>query len=382
MLNRAARAFPLVARPRPACRPLEERIREVTGFARTATGAADAADRLAAAAAAQNRAALIASDCGMPELAGSLCRQQFELFMCARPLTARTARYALEPLVNLSRLRMRGGNPEAACNQLGELYRAVRMREPARIDGRELPLGELTGSGGEHRDLCQWLWGVVLADGIRALATAGRWEQAAAFAQQHRGVGRRLLDGRQAAIVSQALGGDPEAALATLEQSTAPEAWEQAVAACLTMFCLHAAGHPPWAADTTPAEEYLALEPNPGLATFRVRMALTAVCLRGAEEPAYGEPIVSRIVSEVLDVEDGYVARDLLRNHDLKGKLTAAQEAHLASTVKSAGLGRGAIPEPLSTELYAAVEESRRSSTEILYTSKPPSSFAETPLLR
>ncbi|WP_433229281.1 hypothetical protein [Actinomadura formosensis] len=325
---------------------------------------------------------MIASDCGMPELAGSLCRQQFELFMCARPLTARTARYALEPLVNLSRLRMRAGNPEAACNQLGKLYRAVRMREAARIDGRELPLGELTGPGDEHRDLCQWLWGVVLADGIRALVAAGRWEQAAAFAQQHRGVGRRLLDGRQAAIVSQALGGDPEAALATLEQSTAPEAWEQAVAACLTMFCLHAAGHPPRATDTTPAEEYLALEPNPGLATFRVRMALTAVCLRGAEEPAYGEPIVSRIVSEVLDVEDGYVARDLLRHHDLKGKLTAAQEEHLASTVQSAGLGRGAIPEPLSTEMSAAVEESRRATAEILYRSKPPGSSKDAPLLR
>ncbi|MFA1550763.1 hypothetical protein [Actinomadura chokoriensis] len=160
----------------------------------------------------------------MPELAGSLCRQQFELFTSAQPLTARTARYALEPLVNLSRLLMRAGDPEAACNQLEELYRAVRSRESARIDGRELPLGELIGSGREHRDLCRWLWAVVLSDGVRALVTAGRWRQATAFAQQYRGVGRRLLDGRQATIIAQALAGDPEEALATVEQSTASEA--------------------------------------------------------------------------------------------------------------------------------------------------------------
>ncbi|MFG2091821.1 hypothetical protein [Spirillospora sp. NPDC048824] len=365
-LSQAARAFPLVPRTRPACRPIEERIREVTDFARTATEATAATDRLAAAAAAQNRAALIASDCGMPELAGSLCRQQFELFIRARPLTARTARYALEPLVNLSRLLMRAGNPEAACNQLEELYRAVQARESARIDGRELPFGELTGSGHEHRDLRQWLWGVMLADGVRALVTAGRWKQAAAFAQQYRGVGRRLLDGRQAAIITQALTGDPEAASAAVEQSAASEAWERAVAACLAMFCLRAAGRPPRAADTTPVQEYLALEPNPELATFRVRIALTALCLAGGEDPDDGASIVSRIVSEVPDVEDGYVARDLLRNPDLKGRFTAAQQAHLVSTVQSAGLGQGAIPEPLRTELLAAAENSNRATEELL----------------
>lgn len=368
-LHQAARAFPLVARPRPACRPLEERVREVTDLARTARTEAEGAgatDRLAAAAAAQNRAALIASDCGMPALAASLCQQQFELFMDARPLTGLTAKYALEPLVNLSRLLMRAGEPEAACNQIEELYRAVRTRKSAIIDGREIPFGELTGPGQEHRDLCQWVWGVMLADGVRALASTSRWSQAASFARQHRGIGRRLLDGRQAAVIAQALTGHPEAALAMIEQSSVSEAWEHAAAACLTMFCGRAAGHSPKAAHTTPVREYLALDMPPELAAYRIRIALTAVSLAAAEDPDHGDSIFCRVVSEASRVDDGYVARDLLRNLDLKARLTTAQQSHLASTLHCAGLGQGNMPEPLQAELRTAVAWSRRAAVEIL----------------
>jgi hypothetical protein len=368
-LHQAARAFPLVARPRPACRPLEERVGEVTDLARAArteAEAASAADRLAAAAAAQNRAALIASDCGMPDLAASLCQQQFELFMDARPLTGLTAKYALEPLVNLSRLLMRAGEPEAACHRLQELYRAVRTRESAIIDGQEIPVGELTGPGQEHRDLCQRLWGVMLADGVRALGSTSRWSQAASFARHHRGIGRRLLDGRQAAIIAQALTGHPEAALAMIEQSGVSEAWEHAAAACLTMFCRHAAGHPPRAADTTPVHEYLTLDTTPELVAYRIRTALTAVSLAAAEDPDHSDSILSWVVSEASGAEDGYVARDLLRNADLKERLTAAQQANLVSTLHRAGLGRGNMPEPLEAELRTAAEWSRRAAANLL----------------
>jgi hypothetical protein len=302
----------------------------------------------------------------MPDLAASLCQQQFELFMDARPLTGLTAKYALEPLVNLSRLLMRAGEPEAACHQLEELYRAVRTRESAIIDGQEIPVSELTGPGQEHRDLCQWLWGVMLADGVRALASTSSWSQAAAFARQHRGIGRRLLHGRQAAIIAQALTGHPEAALAMIEQSSVSEAWEHATAGCLTMFCRHAAGHPPKTADTTPVYEYLALETTPELAAYRIRIALTAASLAAAEASDRGDSILCRVVSEASGVEDGYVARDLLRNPDLKERLTAAQRANLVSTLHRAGLGRGNMPEPLQAELCTAAAWSRRAAAELL----------------
>ncbi|MGH3903080.1 MAG: hypothetical protein ACRDTE_02600, partial [Pseudonocardiaceae bacterium] len=40
----------------------------------------------------------------------------------------------------------------------------------------------------------RWLWSALLSDGTRALTRAGRWAQALQHAQQHKGIGQRLLD--------------------------------------------------------------------------------------------------------------------------------------------------------------------------------------------
>ncbi len=58
--SQIARRFPLVPRPRPACLPLAERVQEIHDLARRANQNGD----LGTGAAALNRAALIASDCG------------------------------------------------------------------------------------------------------------------------------------------------------------------------------------------------------------------------------------------------------------------------------------------------------------------------------
>lgn len=369
-MGQVARRFPLVARARPPCRPLDERIGEIAHLARTAAEGT-ASDRLAAAVAAQNKAALIASDCGMPELARSLCWRQAELFLRAGPLTGRTARYALEPLVNLARLLIRAGAPEAGFDLLEGLYRAVRTKHSTTIDGREVPLAELTGSADEHRDVCQWLWGVMLADGVRALVTADQWDQAVTFAQRYRGIGRRLLDGRQAVIVARALARAPDPALAMLEDSTASETWEQTVAACLTMFCRRSPGHPPTAEETAKVREYLGLDPQPELTTFRTRVALTAIDLSGGIDTNDGAVIARRIVDEVLALKDGYAARDLLRHPALKEKLTTIQEAHLSEAVQAAGLSQGSMPDPLQSALCTAVEVSRSTTAELLRNSAP-----------
>src|SRR5213079_568106 len=84
---------------------------------------------------------------------------------------------------------------------------------------------------------CRWLWTVLLADGTRALAGAGRWKDALDHLQQHRGIGHRLLDGRQVAVLATCLTGDPAAALMLLEASAPAEPWEHAVAACLALAC-------------------------------------------------------------------------------------------------------------------------------------------------
>ena len=69
----AARRFPLAPRPKPPCPPLTERLARVARLAGQVTDDADAPTRAAGAC---NLAALIASDCAMPELARVLCWAQ------------------------------------------------------------------------------------------------------------------------------------------------------------------------------------------------------------------------------------------------------------------------------------------------------------------
>jgi hypothetical protein len=190
-LARIARRFPLVPRPRPACRPLTDRIQEVQELAEAATVKATE-EALALTAAAHNKAALIASDCGVPDLARELCWRQAALYLHAKPLSGAAARYALEPLVNLVRLRIRAGEKEQAAEDLDRLCRGVTHRETISLDGHSVPLSDLTHSAEDHSDLCRWLWGVLLADGARALVAAGQWQRAAAHIERHGGVGLRF----------------------------------------------------------------------------------------------------------------------------------------------------------------------------------------------
>lgn len=100
--------FPLVARPRPPGLPLETRIAELISLdARPAEGTCH--DRMSQAAEVLNKAALIASDCGMPGLARALCHRQHDLFGRARPLPGWAAKLALQPVLNIPRQLIREG---------------------------------------------------------------------------------------------------------------------------------------------------------------------------------------------------------------------------------------------------------------------------------
>jgi hypothetical protein len=99
-LTAAVRRFPLLGRPRPDCPTLPARIQEIADAVDTARhkpdhGMADAAHAL-------NKAALIASDAGMTDLAEHLCWQHIDTYRhTGRPLTILEARYLLEPVLNL-----------------------------------------------------------------------------------------------------------------------------------------------------------------------------------------------------------------------------------------------------------------------------------------
>ncbi|MFC5814164.1 hypothetical protein [Nonomuraea harbinensis] len=163
-LQQIARRFPLVARPRPACLPLKARIAEVRDLA-DATSQRTAPDHLTLAAQALNKAALIASDCGIPITARSLCWRHFTAYLPARPLGAREARHALEPLINLARLAIRDNDGTRAYQLLDTLFHAVSTGREADIDGRRVSFESFTRTADDLRTVLQWFWGVFLAEG-------------------------------------------------------------------------------------------------------------------------------------------------------------------------------------------------------------------------
>jgi hypothetical protein len=343
-LGRIARRFPLVARPRPACLALEERVKQVGELARAAR--AGDGDRLALAASASNLAALIASDCGMPDLARTLCWRQFDVYMRARPLDAQSARYALEPIVNLARLHIRDGDGASAYSLLDSIYQAVRSEATVVIGDRRVSFRGFTASAEDHRTLCQWLWTVVLADGTRALAAAGRWSEALAHAEQHRGVGERLLDGRQVAILANCMAGDPAAALAVLAASALSEPWEEAVAACLN------------AAVAEMVEHYLGLDTAPGLVVFRTRIGLSVVDLTDGADQADVSQATTRLVDDAVTARDGYAAREVLAHNACRARLALTQERILCVIAESSGLRCGIMSAQMVADLLEAVSMS------------------------
>lgn len=90
-----ARSFPLVARPHPPCPPLDARIAEIVALTRAADDTPDRAPSLRAAA--LNKAALIASDAGQPDLARELCWRHHRSYTSATQQTAQQARLVLKP---------------------------------------------------------------------------------------------------------------------------------------------------------------------------------------------------------------------------------------------------------------------------------------------
>ncbi|MFJ8953507.1 hypothetical protein ACIRO1_25670 [Streptomyces sp. NPDC102381] len=350
-VSQIAKRFPLVARPRPACPPLAERVREITDLAAAAERDGD----VTSATVALNKAALIASDCGMPDLARALCWRHAEVFLHAQPLGPQEARYALEPLVNLARLRIRDGDGPGAYHLLDSLNRAVRSQTEAVIDGRTTSFQHLTTSAADHQQVCQWLWAVLLGDGTRALATAGQWDRARAHTEQHRGVGQRLLDGRQVEVLARCLGGQPLEALEFLNKTALAEGWEHPVAACLAVLCLTAAGRRPVGPIQKMVKHYLELDAAPELAVLRSRVGLAVLDLSPHTRQAEA---LLRLTHEATTSRDGYVARDLLAHPVCRQEMSHDEHKSLSAAVALAGLGQGHIPALLERELLDAVAAS------------------------
>ncbi|MGK4582189.1 hypothetical protein [Kitasatospora sp. HPMI-4] len=329
-----ARRFPLVARIRPACLPLEARVGRLTELADTASRQADPGQ----ASTVFNQAALLASDLGLPTYARELCHRHARLYLTRGPLPAMSAIRGLEPLVNLARLHIRAGQHQQGHQLLLGLYRAITTGTEAVLDGITVP-AHLTNTDQQRAEVRQWLWRVVLADGTRALTAEGRWSDALRHIEEHHGIGLRILDGRQVAVLAAATTGDLPGALALLEATEPGDPWENAVTTALTALCRPGDQQAAEAA----IDHWLVLDAGEGLAVFTTRLALTALDATSPATPA-ARNLLRHLTSRTSNSGDGYALRDLLAHPGARRNLEPGQTAGLKRALAACALGSAALP--------------------------------------
>ncbi|MEV0757640.1 hypothetical protein [Streptosporangium sp. NPDC050280] len=295
------------------------------------------------------------SDCGLPDLARTLCRQQAQIFFSVPSFTVATAELALEPLVNLSRLLIRSGDGDGAYHLLNTLYKAVASRSDTVIDGMKIGFGDLIRDD-DHREIVRWMWTVLLADGTRALTSAGRWQDALAHLRQHNGVGRRMLDGRQVAVVASITAGDADGALALLADTVLGEPWENAVTACLTVLCRRSAHQSVEADLAVMVERYRQIAPASGLAVFGTRLGLSVIDAAGSVEYPGVRGIAAALIQRAC--QDGYAAREVLAHEGCAALLNDEQARVLAEVLDACALGRRILPPRLAADLSTALDTS------------------------
>ncbi|MFJ6382764.1 hypothetical protein ACIQI7_22525 [Kitasatospora sp. NPDC092039] len=344
-----AQRFPLVARHRPACLPLTARVGRLCELADTAFRQNDPG----LASTVFNQAALLASDLDLPDYARALCHRHAALYLTRGPLPAMSAIRGLEPIVNLARLHIRAGHHQRGHQLLLDVYHAVTTATETILDGITVP-AHLTETDEQRHEVRQWLWRVVIADGARALASAGRWTDALHHIEEHRGIGRRILDGRQVAVLASATSDNLPDALALLTATEPGEPWEDAVTAALTALCRPGNRH----AAETAIGHCLAFEPDEGLAAFTTRLALTAIDATDPDTPA-ARNLIKQLSSRAGRTGDGYALRELLTHPGVRDRLEPSRTVELEKALAICALGSSALPKPVRDRLEDALATGR-----------------------
>ncbi|MGW4694878.1 hypothetical protein ACWEO1_21170 [Kitasatospora cineracea] len=343
-LGDAFARLPLVPRRHALAAPLEERVQQLTDLARQAADT----ENPATAASVHNRAALLASDRGLPGLARVLCLNHAGFYLAHRPLTVYLARLVFEPLVNLAHLELRAGNGIPALAILDELLRAVADNDDATLPGGLIiPLAGLTASSADRANVHKWLTDIQVFEGARALARAGRWTEAHFHLRQSTDHTSRLFEARQVAVVAMALEGRTALARALARDTPAEQPWEHAIAAALTVACTLLDGDRAAEQAETMLRAHAAVTPRQGSEVFDTRLVLTVADLATA---AGRLPDAARLyvaaATRTLAAPEGYSARDLAR-HRLADGLPAEQRHRLAAIAAECGVGG---PATLSTD--------------------------------
>jgi hypothetical protein len=270
---------------------------------------------------------------------------------------------ALQPLINIPRLMIRRGQARKAHDTLQRLYRAALDRATTEVGASAVDLGAVIHGDQQHHDVSQHLWATLLEDGLRALAAAGQWQQAADTATAHRGVGPHLWSGRQAVILARLQTGNAAQAAALVEASATNSPAEQAVQALLHTFCAldgHLRPHR-LAAARAQAHRLIALD-DPTTIHFRTQAALTAIALAdlaGTPDPRLHEATIAAAAA------DAYAARAVLAS-------LGEQAQPLRAVVVAGGLDPSAARYPDLTEKLTIHTERALERVRKLLTAKTP----------
>ncbi|WP_161789864.1 hypothetical protein [Streptacidiphilus neutrinimicus] len=352
-LSPTLKRFPLVKRIRPACLPLPTRV---TALAARARDAAQTNDQRSASVVC-NQAALLASDIGLPHLARTLCIDHANAFLDSCPLPAREAQYGLEPLVNLGRLHIRDQRPDEGRAHLTAMYNAVTNGTTVTLDSVTIP-ASLTSSDEDRQEVRKWLWTVLLADGTRTLTSTGRWNEALAHIEKHNGIGTRMLDGRQVAVIAALTNSDHPTALDLVSATTPGDWWEQLLTAMLHQVALRDAGDQPPKLGSELAERFLKHPPEDGLTLPRTRLGMSILHTLGATDEPAALQVAADLYATALRSQDGYAARELLACPKLRTLLTSRQLTQLVQIKTASALDAGHMDPTLLTSLVQATQTS------------------------
>lgn len=351
--GQTARRFPLVARHRPACLPLPDRVRALAALADQAVKRPEEGT----ASTVFNQSALLASDVGLPDLARTMCHRHASAYLQACPLPVMSAIRGLEPLVNLARLQIRAGHGDDGRARLLALYEAVGTGKPLAFEGSEVP-GDLTRTDKDRQEVCAWLWRVVLADGTRTLTTTGRWREALAHIEQHRGIGTRMLDGRQVAVVAALTDGDTGRAQQLLNTTALGDPWEQAVTDALVVLCLNDAGRETPTLLSNLVGYCRARGASPGMTVFDTRLGLTVLDIAVSTDHPAARDLVDDLARRTTTARDGYAARELLADPLYAVIATEDQARDCRDLVYACGLDSGLLASEHSDSLVAGLNSS------------------------
>jgi len=168
---------------------------------------------------------------------------------------------------------------------------------------------------------------------------------------QQRGIGQRLLDGRQVAIIAHGAAGDYVTANRLLTTTEGAEPWEHAVAACLTAAVQAWTGYPKATGLPAIAETYHRLRRNDDHPLFHVRLGPTAAALSAADDDSHR--LGAAIEHTAIASGDAYAARETLAAPQIR--LSDRGRETLSDLLRASGLGAKAIADRHEQHLKESV---------------------------